>query len=262
MDIDRRNRLSVDDAKDELASRGMPFSEEYLVRYVRSGRVDVVALYLDAGISPDASIDGESALAVSANHGHEPVTRLLLAAGANPMGIVDGLKSSTSSRDGWGRLSSLSGVFTFVSSLLIAAVGWHFTNSYNERQLALERVQIRQERANKRYQNRLAEMQTVEKLIPHLTKDEPSKQVALIAISVLASGEIATKIAELYEGQGSIDALEQIARTGAAEADAITALTNMAARETDRTYKPAHQALASVFEGRAKAIVRLHVPAG
>ncbi|MBY0483846.1 hypothetical protein [Nitrosomonas sp.] len=257
-EFDNQSEALITAAKNELARRGMPFSEKNFIRYVKSGNANAVQLYLRAGISPNARLDTESALAASANHGHRQITELLLNAGANPVSLLDGLKISKSSRDVWDRLSSLTGVFTFLSSLFIAAIGWHFTSSYNERQLALTSSQVRQEQANKQYQNRLLEMQTVEKMIPHLIKDEPSKQAAVIAISALASPEVAARVAETYGGQGSINALAQLARTDSANssAPAITALTNIASRESE-SYKPAHEALGSVLEGRDRAIVKL-----
>ncbi len=259
MNPDRNPQLSADAAKEKLHNRGIPFSEEYFLRYIRSGNMDVITLYLDAGISPNATIDGESALAVSVNYGHKPLTKMLLDAGAEPMGILEGLEMGKPSRDNWDRLSSLSGVFTFISSLLIAIVGWYFTNSYNERQLKWEQTQARQEQATKVHQNKLAEMQTVEKMIPHLTKNESSKQVALIAISALASPEIAAQIAAAYGGQGSINALAQlaVADTEKAAAPAISALTHIASREPNSSGKPAHQALANILEVRERAIVKI-----
>lgn len=246
--------------KKELARRGMTFSEEHFIRYVKSGRTDSVELYLRAGISPNTTLDGESVLAASANNGHKQITKLLLDSGADPIGLVDGLRIGTPTRDAWDRLSSLSGVFTFVSSLLIAGVGWYFTSSYNDRQLELSRTLAQQEQQNKLYQNRVLEMQTVEKMIPHLTKDESSKQAALIAISTLASPDIATRIAQTYGGQGSINALAQLAKseTASTAAPAISALTNIASRETGSD-KPAHHALARVLEGKDKAIVKVLV---
>jgi hypothetical protein len=246
-------------AKLELTQRGIPFAEEQFLRHIRSGNREVVTIYLRAGISPDAVLDGESALAVSANHGHKEITKLLLDAGAEPLGIVEGLKAGKDRRNGWDKLSSLSGVFTFLSSLLVASVGWYFTNSYNERQLDLARTQARQEQETKAYQNHLAEMQTLEKMIPHLTKSESSKQVALIAISALASPELAARIGEIYGGEGSINALAQLAAldTEQSAAPAITALTNMAAREKGSDSRPAHDALARVLEGKERAIVKL-----
>ena len=201
------DRDEMAEARETLSGRGLPFSEEQFLRHVRSGNLEIVRLYLRAGISPDARLDGETALAASANSGDFDVTRLLLDCGAAPIGLTDGLKTNQKQRDSWEKLSSLAGVFTFVSSLVVASIGWYFTSSYNGRQLELNSIQAARDQQNKDYQNRLAEMQTVEKMIPHLTKDEASKRAALIAIGALATPKLAAQMAEAYGGQGSIDAL-------------------------------------------------------
>src|SRR5207247_1525709 len=133
-------------------------------------------------------------------------------------------------KDPWEKLSSISGVFTFISSLMIAALGWYFTNQYNQRQFEEGKRQAERELASKDYQNRLAEMQTVEKMIPHLAKDETSRQAALVAISVLASPSVATRIAEVYGGQASVSALTKIAAAGNPKESgaAVSALTTIA----------------------------------
>jgi ankyrin repeat protein len=92
---------------------------------VRSGNQDVVALFLAAGVSPNAEVGGETAVAVAAQAGRKEVVRALLDAGADPLPLVDGLHARHGRKDGWERLASLSGVFTFVSSLLIAGVVLH-----------------------------------------------------------------------------------------------------------------------------------------
>lgn len=65
-------------------------------------------------------------------------------------------------KDIWDIFSTLS---TFLSAVVIAALGLYFTNVYNERASA-------REHQTKVYQTRILEMQTVEKFIPHLTGDE------------------------------------------------------------------------------------------
>ena len=94
-----QTEASVEEAKSLLARRGMEFSEDDFIRYVKSGRAETVDLYLRAGISPNMSLDGESALAASANHGHKQITQLLLDCGADPAGLVDGLKIGNTKRD-------------------------------------------------------------------------------------------------------------------------------------------------------------------
>jgi len=246
-------------ARQDLAARGLPFSEEHFLRHVRSGNSATVSLYLTAGVSPNTRLDGETALAASVNAGHFGVARVLLASGADPSGLVEVLEKRRKGKDAWERLSSLTGVFTFVGSLVIAGVGWYFTNAYNSRQLELAAAQSLRAQQNVEYQNRLAEMQTVERMIPHLTKDESSKRAALIAIGALATPKLAVQMAEAYGGEGSIDALAQLATAKATPvAPAVAALTNLAKVEQGDA-KPAHDALARVLAGKEKAIVKLRM---
>jgi hypothetical protein len=221
-----------------------------------------VNVFICAGISPNAALNGETALALSIKSGFKDVSRLLLDAGANPVNAMDGLTLSPKTKDAWEKLSSISGVFTFIATLFVAGIGWYFTNSYNERQLELSQSQALRDQESKEYQHRLIEMQTVEKMIPHLVKDEKSKQAALIAISALGSPRLAARIAEVYGGQGSINALTQLAteKTGATSSTpAISALTNIASREKLTGAKPAHQALAKVFDGTERSIVKVSI---
>jgi len=246
-------------AREELDRRGVDFSEEQFFRQVRSGNKGLVKLLLLAGVSPNAALDGETALAVAAKAGHKDIAQVLLKAGADPVCLVDGIATKGKSKDFWEKLASFSGVFTFISSLLIASVGWYFTNAYNNRQLELTQAQTLRDQENKEYQNRLSELQTVEKMIPHLAKDEPSKRAALIAISVLATPKLAARFAEVYGGQGSVDALTQIAVANqkAPSAPAVSALTNLAAQEKGGRSGPARDALASVLQGKERSIVQL-----
>jgi len=244
-----------------LDQRGIPFSEDNFLRYIRVGNVEMVDLYLRAGISPDATPDGESALAASANQGHKEIARALINAGAKPLGLLDGLKMGVPKKDLWEKLVSLSGVFTLFSTLVIAGVGWFFTSSYNNRQLQLAAAQATRDQESKAYQNRLVELQAVENMIPLLTKDESSKQGALIAISVLASPEIATRMAKLYGGQGSINVLTTLATSGTATSGAVSALTSIAATENVGKSGPAHIALGKVLAGKESAIVTLEAKA-
>jgi hypothetical protein len=251
--------IATSRAREELDRRGVPFSEEQFLRQVRSGNKELIELLLLAGVSPNAALDGEPALAVAVQAGHKDIAQVLLNAGADPISLVDRLTTKERSKDFWEKLTSLSGTFTFIASLLIAFVGWYFTNAYNNRQLDWTRAQAQRDQENKEHQNRLSELQTVEKMIPHLTKDESSKHGALVAISILATRELAARFAEVYGGQGSIDALKQIATASprAPTAPAVSALTNLAAQEKGDPSGPAHTALASVLTGKERSIVQL-----
>jgi hypothetical protein len=198
-------------------------------------------------------------VAVAAQAGRKEIVRALLDAGADPLALVERLHARQGRKDGWERLASLSGVFTFISSVLIAAVGWYFTSAYNERQHEWNKAQAAREQESREHQNRLAEMQTVEKMIPHLAKDEPSKQAALVALSVLASPRLASRFAEVYGGQGSVQALTQIAAANPKQATpaAVSALTAIAAREGVGDAGRAREALGTVLAGKERAIVKL-----
>jgi S1-C subfamily serine protease len=249
------------EARRELQQRGVPYSEEQFLRQIKSGNADLVGLFLQAGISPNAALDGDTAIATAAKAGHREIVGLLLKAGADPLGLLTTLASKAKAKDSWEKLASLSGIFTFLSSLLIATVGWYFTNAYNDRQLEWNKNQSAREQENKEYQNRLAEMQTVERMIPHLANNEASKRAALVAISILASPKLATRFAEVYGGQGSVDALSQIATSTStssnSNAPAVSALTNLAAQESRTDSGPARDALARVLQGKEKSIVQL-----
>jgi hypothetical protein len=106
-------------------------------------------------------------------------------------------------KDFWDRFGAIS---TFLSTVVLAALGLYFTNQYNERQGARDfQTQI--------HQTRVLEMQTVERFIPHLTGDEETKKIALLAITSLGSPEFATKFAQLSPSEGTEAAADQIMRT-------------------------------------------------
>ena len=245
----------------ELEQRGIPFSEEQFLRQIRNGNREVVELFLLSGVSPNAVGDGESALAIAVTYQRKEIAEVLLKAGADPLNLVDRLMTKSKGKDSWEKLANLSGVFTFMASLLIAGVGWYFTNAYNSRQLELTAAQGLRDHEYKGYQNRLSELQTVEKMIPHLAKDESSKRVALLAISVLASPKLAAQFGELYGGQGSLDALRQIATASPTRpaAPAVSALTSLAAQEGTEGATPARDALAAVLQGKEQSIVQLRL---
>src|SRR5262249_26066335 len=115
--------MDATEARQALSNRGIPFREAAFLAYATSGQTDVVALFLAAGISANAAKKGKTVLALAAEGNHEGVCRLLLAAGADPIDIVKAAAPTDGpKRDGWDRLSALSGVFTFLSSLTIAAI--------------------------------------------------------------------------------------------------------------------------------------------
>ncbi len=111
-------------------------------------------------------------------------------------------------KDFWDVVSSLSGVFTFLSSLVIAGLGVYFTDQYRKQDV------------------RIAQAQAVEKFLPYLSnKDESLKRSALLAVSALQDKEFATRLASSYASNGTIDVLEVILKN-AAEGDSKELLTD------------------------------------
>jgi hypothetical protein len=112
----------------------------------------------------------------------------LLKRGASPRILIDSLIDHRCvEKDTFDRMAALAPVLTFVSSLVIAGIGWHFTSSYNTRQEKLSVDHWKEELATKERERRTAELAVVEKMVPHLTASEASKRVAILAISELAS---------------------------------------------------------------------------
>jgi len=112
-------------------------------------------------------------------------------------------KQGHKKKDIWDRFATLS---TFLSTVVIAALGLYFTHVYNERQGA-------REYQTRIYQTRILEMQTVEKFIPHLTGDEETKKVALLALTSLGSPEFAARFAKLNPSEGTESAADVIMAT-------------------------------------------------
>ena len=250
-------------ARATLEGRGIPFDEQRALDYVRKGDAATVELMLAAGLDPKVSDgDGVPALVLAARQGHQKICRLLIEYGADPVGLIDALPApSKSTKDPWERLASLGGVLTFVSSVVVAAVGWHFTNSYNERQQANAVQQAERDADIRRQQTRISEMDTVVKMIPHLTEGEQSKKAALLALSALATPALAVQMAQLFGGVGSVQALQTIASqspTGT-QSDAVSALAGIASRPSaageGAAASAASAALVGIFTGKERALV-------
>jgi tetratricopeptide (TPR) repeat protein len=95
--------------------------------------------------------------------------------------------SKSKEKDRWDKLAILS---TFLSSIVIAAVGIYFTSAYKAREV------------------RVSEAQVIEKLVPHLSgKDEGAKGGALLAAAALGNNEMAARLGALYASPGTIQAL-------------------------------------------------------
>jgi hypothetical protein len=252
--------VDPNDAKQALRDRGVRFAESRFLRAVQTGDVPLVRLFLDAGLSPSAQAsNGETAVVVAARQGNTEIARALLEAGADPGDLVAATKRQSSQKDSWEKLANLSGVLTFLASLAIAGAGWYFTTSYNNRQLEIARQQNTRDLQLKQEQNRITEMQTVEKFIPHFSEGEEPKRASLLAIKALARSELWAELAEMTGGSGSVDALRQGARgaDGQKEAAAVRALSHIASRADDADATRARGALAEVFAAERSAMLRV-----
>ena len=245
-------------ARNRLQERGITVDEERLFKYVNTGDVDTVKLLLAAGISPQArNAEGTEAVVLAALGGHQELVTALLAQGAQTTPLVKALESAKKSRkDRWDKLTSLSSLLTFTSTLLIATVGGLYTYLNNQRQVELLQLQQERDLALKKEQNRVVELQTVEKMIPHLVANEQQKRAALIAISALASPELAAKMGQAFGGTGAVQALESIATTNQEGAPAaVSALTAMAANA--QASEEVQNALGAVFRAKQDSVVSI-----
>ncbi|SFV05563.1 ankyrin repeat domain-containing protein [Pseudoduganella namucuonensis] len=245
-------------ARAVLSNNGLPFSQRHFLRHIRDGNTAIVKTYLKAGMCPNAKVEGETALAAAANVKSGEIVEILIQNGAVPGGIVEGLSLHRSKKDVWEIVSSLGGIFTFISSLTIAGIGAYFTHSYNSAQITVAKQQAERDAQSKDYQNRIAEMQTVEKLIPHLIKDDSSKKAALIAIGELASPKVGRALAVAYANEGGIEALSYWASTGTKSnvgPPAVAALTEIAKTEAKSDAKPAREALTAILEKSRSSMI-------
>jgi S1-C subfamily serine protease len=102
-------------------------------------------------------------------------------------------------------------------------------------------------------------METLEKMIPHLTKDEASKRVALVTIRTLARPELATQMAQLYPSEGSVLALQQFASSSnpGERKQAVNALSGIAISRVEQAEASALGALGLIFDNFKSAVVRI-----
>lgn len=109
-------------------------------------------------------------------------------------------KKPAKSRDLWDKLGT---VTPLISGVLISGIGIYFTHSNNVTQ------------------HKIQEVQTIEKLIPHLTGDDSEKKMAIIAISTLTNPATAAKIAQMFPSKGTVQALRSIADQGTKSEKAV-----------------------------------------
>jgi len=252
--------MTPEDACKQLATMAIEFTDASFFKYVKAGDREVVDLFLDAGVSPDiCDPDRNAAVVIAAQGGQKDVARLLLARGASPEPL---LNRPAPKKDGWDKLTASSSILSFVSSVLIAAVGGYFTYSYNQRQIDLNRTQSEHDSTTKEQANKVLELEAVQKLIPNLTsQDEKSKAAALIAIQDLAHPELAAHLALLFKGEGSVQYLQQAASSGskAAKQTAIQALSTIASAGSTPDAQLAKRALSSVFESTKASVLKITV---
>lgn len=132
--------------------------------------------------------------------------------------IILKLEAKAVRKDGWDKLQCMAPI---LSGFLIGGFGAFIGYSYNQQQIKLQ------------------EAETIERFIPHLAGNEKTKKAAILAMSSLTNTELAAKMASLFASEGTVSALESIARSGdvrernlATEAMA-RAFNNMAQRSQD-----------------------------
>jgi ankyrin repeat protein len=252
--------MNSEDARGKLESLGVGYSEDNFFNYVQKGDREMVELFLDAGIPVDSrNLDRDPAILVASQSGKIDIVRLLLARGASPEPLIGGQPKT---KDVWDKLTATSGLLSFSSGILIAAVGGYFTYSYNQRQIDLNKTQSDRDVATKEESNKVLELDAIQKLIPSLTsKNEREQAAALAAIQDLAHPELAAHLAVLFRGPGSVQYLKQAASSSNPNSKqvAIQALSTLAADRSTVDSHLAEQALSTIFESSRHSVVRLEV---
>ncbi len=112
-------------------------------------------------------------------------------------------KLAEKEKDIWDKISSVSGL---ASGVLIALIGALATYVYNERQRQLQRARDEREIS-------VSQAQTIQSFIPHLTSENPTEvRAALLAVEAMGDPELATKLARLFGGEGSLGALYRMSQ--------------------------------------------------
>jgi hypothetical protein len=161
-------------------------------------------------------------------------------------------------KDIWDKISASSAIFTFISSVLIAAVGGYFTYSYNQRQIELNKAQADRDAGAKLQSNKVLELEAINKIIPTLSsKDEAAKTAALITIQHLADADLASDLARSYKGKGAIQYLQQAAsstnpKTREVAAQALSSIASADQVSTNAT-------LDSVLNASGRSVVLVRV---
>jgi hypothetical protein len=162
----------------------------------------------------------------SANENEDSARSLLGHIPEGPQGILEQtspIPSTKPSKDGWDKFAAMS---SFISALLVAAIGGYFTYTYNSSQSA-------RDTAAKDQQNRIAEIQTVGQFMPYLlAPEEHKKQMAIFAISLLGNKELAAKLNAYSPSPGTVAAISTINSAGPPQQAATTAMTSEGAGHT------------------------------
>lgn len=235
-------------AVERLEALGVDRTAKRFILSIKNGDRQIVELFLDSGFPAD-SRDSENnpAVVVARRCGQFEIARLLLARGASSEGLLrPEAKTEEKQKDLWDKITAISGILSFISSVLIAGVGGYFTYSYNQRQIELNRTQAEHDAATKEQGNKVVELEAIQKLIPSLTsKNEMEKAAALTAVQDLAHPALAAHLAVLFKGQGSVQYLQQA--LGSADSgvrqQAATALASISASGTGSDAQGASRAL-------------------
>jgi hypothetical protein len=113
-------------------------------------------------------------------------------------------RNAKKEKHSWDKFAALS---TFLSTVVIAAIGDIFTHTCNAQQ-------SERNEALKQQEIRIARIRIVEKFVPRLTGSEEQKKIAIFAINPLSNTKIAAQLAILYPNEGTISALKAIAKSG------------------------------------------------
>jgi hypothetical protein len=117
----------------------------------------------------------------------------------------NGAHPESKHKDGWDRFSALS---TFLSTVVLGAIGVWFTNSYNRAETSRKVAADAQEGELKLHDSKMLEMQTVEKFLPHLVRGtEKEKRAALLTMSTLADPSLAAKLGVLLGISEGVDVI-------------------------------------------------------
>lgn len=245
--------MNAEDARSEFGRLGVEYSQANFFKYVQAGDRQIVELFLDAGLPPDIHDEKrQAAIVIARRSGQNDIARLLLNRGASPEPLLEGARQG---RDFWDKLSASSGLFSLLSAILVAGVGWYFTSSYNARQIKLASIQEEDERTAKEQSNKTLEIDALQKLIPSINSPKESeKEAAFIVIQDLADPKVAADLAVLKQGPGAIKALAHQATAGSPSAknEAVTALKTIVSSGTPSDSKLAKQTLEGLKSDSAK----------